>query len=469
MLDTFSSAPVILGYTPRSIFIPFHARRQRWACMITHRRAGKTVGCIRDMIDKAVRKPGGRFAYVAPLRNQAKTVAWDYLKDFARPILAKPPNEAELYVEVRTAGSATARITLYGADNPDALRGPFFDGVVLDEYGDMNPTMLGSIIRPALADRKGWCVVVGTIKGRNQLWRQYEQAVHDPTWYVAYLRASQTHLLSEFELAESRKVMSPEQYAAEFECDPYAAIQGAYYGTYLNTAEADGRITDIPHERGLPVHTAWDLGVGDSTAIWFWQAIGDEIRIIDFYENHGKGLPHYVGELSAKGYQYGKDFVPHDIIVKEFGTGKTRVETMAALGRRPFLVPNHKIMDGINGVRQLLPCCWFDEARCRDGLEALRQYQTEWSDKDRCFRDTPKHDWTSHAADAFRYLAMAAKQLGWSAPPPPRKSLNLPDPRRLQVIIPPPWDEHGDHIPADVREEYAWEIVTRRGRGWGRA
>jgi hypothetical protein len=140
----------------------------------------------------------------------------------------------------------------------------------------------------------------------------------------------------------------------------------------------------------------------------------------------------------AKGYQYGKDFVPHDIIVKEFGTGKTRVETMAALGRRPFLVPNHKIMDGINGVRQLLPCCWFDEARCRDGLEALRQYQTEWSDKDRCFRDTPKHDWTSHAADAFRYLAMAAKQLGWSAPPPPRKSLNLPDPRRLQVIIPPP-------------------------------
>jgi len=161
--------------------------------------------------------------------------------------------------------------------------------------------------------------------------------------------------------------------------------------------------------------------------------------------------------------------VPHDIIVKEFGTGKTRVETMAALGRRPFLVPNHKIMDGINGVRQLLPCCWFDEARCRDGLEALRQYQTEWSDKDRCFRDTPKHDWTSHAADAFRYLAMAAKQLGWSAPPPPRKSLNLPDPRRLQVIIPPPWDEHGDHIPADVREEYAWEIVTRRGRGWGRA
>src|ERR1700730_16512134 len=208
MLDTFSSGPVILGYTPRSVFIPFHARGQRWACMIMHRRAGKTVACIRDMIDKVVRKPGVRFAYVAPLRNQAKTVAWDYLKDFARPILSKPPNEAELYVEISTLGtnSAPARITLFGADNQDALRGQFFDGVVLDEYGDMNPTMFGQIIRPALADRKGWAVIVGTIKGRNQLWQQYEQAVHDPTWYTDFLRASATHLLPESELAEARKV-----------------------------------------------------------------------------------------------------------------------------------------------------------------------------------------------------------------------------------------------------------------------
>jgi phage terminase large subunit len=159
-------------------------------------------------------------------------------------------------------------------------------------------------------------------------------------------------------------MMSPEQFAAEFECDPSAAIQGAYYGKELVVAEAEDRITDVPYEVALPVHTAWDLGIGDSTAIWFWQAAGNEVRVIDYYENHGKALPHYVSELEARqgkwGYRYGKDFLPHDAKVKELGTGKTRVETLSGLGRKVSLIPNAKIIDGINAARQLLPKCWFD-------------------------------------------------------------------------------------------------------------
>jgi phage terminase large subunit len=420
---------VSLGYAPRPQFKPFHRRRQRWSCMITHRRAGKTTACLMDMVGKAMDKPGGRYAYIAPLRNQAKTVAWDMLKKFAaEPIRSKPPNEAELYVEITTlgTGSAAARITLFGADNPDALRGQAFDGVVLDEYADMPPSLMGSVVRPALTDRRGFCTIVGTVKGRNQLWEQYSQAVHDRKWYTAFLRASQTHLLPEAELADARRQMSPEQYASEFECDPYAAIQGAYYGSYLNQLEAREQIGQVPCAPILPVHTAWDLGIGDSTAIWFWQAIGGEIRVIDYYENHGKGLDHYVAELEARQYRYGKDFVPHDAHVRELGTGKTRVETLVALGREPAVIPRHTVADGINAVRLILPNCWFDAEKCHVGLEALRQYQAEYNDKKRDFSLAPRHDWTSHAADAFRYMAQAYQGVRAEEPPEPRRNWNKP-------------------------------------------
>ena len=203
--------------------------------------------------------------------------------------------------------------------------------------------------------------------------------------------------------------MSEEQYASEFECDPYAAILGAYYGHEMGKAEREGRISvtaDIV-ERNLPVHTAWDLGMGDSTAIWFWQAAGTEIRVIDYYESHGKALDHYVSVLGIRGYPYGRDFVPHDAKVKELSTGKTRVETLAELGRKPTLIAQHKIEDGINAVRKLLPRCWFDAKKCETGIEALRQYRADYDEKQKVFKTKPRHDWTSHPADAFRYMAMA--------------------------------------------------------------
>ena len=418
-------------------------RKQRWSVIIAHRRAGKTVACLMDMLDHALRSklPNARYAYVAPFYVQAKSVAWDYLKEFARPVLAGSPNESELRVDLLNG----ARISLYGGDNGDRLRGLALDGVILDEFADMPASLWGQVIRPALTDRRGWATIIGTVKGKNQLWQSYESALDQPeTWYSQILRASETGILDADELADARRGMTAEEYAAEFECDPLAAIMGAYFGKELARAEQAGRICEVPYNPDLLVHTAWDLGIGDSTAIWFFQAHAGEIRVIDHYENSGQGLGHYVSELNARSYRYGKDYVPHDARVRELGTGRTRLETLVALGRNPSLVPAHKIMDGINAARLAVPRCWFDASRCKDGLEALRQYRADYDDKARTFKDAPKHDWTSHTADAFRYLAMAYREI---APPEPEKPKALFKPMNQLT-----YDELHELTPSKARE-----------------
>ena len=398
---------VNLGYKSRSVFVPFHKRKQRWSVIIAHRRAGKTVACLMDTLARALKDKSGnaRYAYIAPYYIQAKSVAWDYLKLFARPVLAAPPNESELRVDLING----ARITLYGGDNGDRLRGLALDGVILDEFADMPPSLWGAVVRPALADRKGWATVIGTIKGRNQLWQLYDEA--DPEqWFRSVLKASETGILEPNELSDLQRTMTPEAYAAELECDPSAAILGAYFGKDIAQAEREGRITTVEAEPGIPVNTAWDLGIGDSTVVWFWQAVGNEIRVVDHYENHGQAIPHYVAEIEARGYKQGIDYVPHDARVRSLETGRTRIETLISLGRKPRLVADHKVMDGINAARLTMPRVWFDADKCRQGIEALRQYRADYDEKTRAFKDTPKHDWTSHTADAFRYLCMAWRE-----------------------------------------------------------
>lgn len=211
----------------------------------------------------------------------------------------------------------------------------------------------------------------------------------------------------------------PERYDHIWEGDFAQVFEGAYYVKEMLAAREQGRICSVPVAPGVPVHTAWDLGIGDSTAIWFFQMVGNEIRVVDFYENSGHGLPHYAEMLAAKGYEYGDDWVPHDARVRELGTGRTRVETLISLGRKPRLVPAHNLMDGINAVRETLPHCWFDEKRTDYGLDALRQYRSEFNEDTAVFSDKPLHDWTSHAADAFRYLAMAWREVVAKPPAPP--------------------------------------------------
>ena len=418
---------IVLDYAPRRVFLPYHDRLQRWSIIVAHRRCGKTVATINDLIKHAVLCPRdhGRFAYVAPFLSQAKEVAWEYIKRFAQPLITDK-NEAELWVQLLNG----ARIRVHGADNPDRLRGAYLDGVILDEYADMRPTVWGEVIRPMLADREGWATFIGTPKGKNEFWAMWQAAQDRPDWHAVMLKASQTGILPQSELDDARADMSPEQYEQEFECSFDAAIIGAYYGHHIAEAERDGRVKLVEPDPALPVHTAWDLGIGDSTAIWFWQAAPDGLRIVDFLEDHGKGLPHYASELSARGYRYGVDFVPHDAKARELGTGRTRVETLVSLGRNPQLIPMHTVDDGINAVRQLFPRMWFNEETTRKGLEALRQYRAEYDEKHKAFKTRPRHDWTSHAADAARYMAMAYRDLAQikpkRKPTPPPGTVMLP-------------------------------------------
>ena len=413
----------VIPYGPRRVFIPFHMRKARWAVLVAHRRCGKTVACVNDLIARALnlKQPHGRYAYVAPFLSQAKEVAWEYLKRFAQPATADK-NESELWVELVNG----ARIRIHGADNPDRLRGAYLDGVVLDEYADMRPSVWGEVIRPMLADRKGWGVFIGTPKGRNEFYQIYDGAengwpqpngsrLRDDNWLAMMLRASETRLLDDQELADAAKTMTPEQYQQELECSFDAAIVGAYYGKEIAEAERQGRVRDVPWEPSIPVHTAWDLGIGDATAIWFFQVVGtearSEIRLIDHYEQNGQGLDHFLGVLRQRGYDYGTDFVPHDARVRELIAGRSRVEYLSDKGLNLKVVAQHRVDDGINAARLTLPRCLFDRTKCAQGLEALRQYRTEFDEKTRAFKDNPRHDWSSHTADAFRYLAMGWREV----------------------------------------------------------
>lgn len=406
------SRPVIIPYSPREIFVPFHSRfaeNRRFAVIVAHRRAGKTVACVNDLILHAARSTlkNPRFAYIAPFYSQAKDVAWQYLREYAGAIPGASFHEQELRCDLPNG----ARVRLYGADHYDRLRGLYFDGVVLDEYADMDPRAWSEVIRPALSDRHGWAVFIGTPKGRNAFAELYEKHKSDPQWFSALLRASETGIIDDQELRATRGEMTEDQYEQEYECSFDAAVYGAYYARLLNDAAKERRIGRVPHDPSLPVYTAWDLGIGDTTAIWFAQFNGREIWLIDYYENHGEALAHYSKVLKRnETYQYADHFLPHDAEARELGTGRTRVETLASLGIKPIkIAPRLAVEDGINAARLLLPMMWIDEEKCARGLDALRNYRAEYDGKRQTLKVRPLHDWSSHGADAFRMLAVSYK------------------------------------------------------------
>lgn len=386
-----------------------------------------------DLIDHALRcrKSNGRYAYVAPYYAQAKDVAWSYLKQYTAPLPGCEHNETELRVDLPTG----ARLRLYGADNYDRMRGIYLDGIILDEYADMDPRAWSEVIRPALSDRKGWGVFIGTPKGRNAFWEVWEFAQKSPEWFALRLKASETKIVDSQELSDARETMTPEQYEQEFECSFDAAIIGAYYGREIADAERAGRVGKVDYDPALPAHTSWDLGKGANMAVWIWQAAPDGVRVIDYLEGeHEDGLKEIVGKLSGLPYRYGDDWVPHDAKAREIGSGRTRVETLMALQRKPRLVPDHSVMDGINAVKVSFPRIWIDAERCRYGLEALRQYRSEYDEKKKVFRDAPRHDWSSHAADSFRYMAMAWRTLQ-PAPRPKDVMAELKKPRTAADVF----------------------------------
>ena len=401
---------VKIPYKPRALQSEMHKNLKRWNVLVMHRRFGKTVFAVNHMIKHALTcpLPRPRVALIAPTFTQAKRISWDYVKHYAGVIPGVTFNETELRADFPNGG----RIMLLSGENPDALRGIYLDLCVFDEYGMQNPIVWGEVVRPALSDREGAAIFLGTPAGHNHFFDILQQAKEQTEegseqWYWKIAKASETKVVKELELDAARVQMTPEQYEQEYECSFTAAIIGAYYGKLLAALDDDNRITRVPYDPGLPVHTAWDLGINDSTAIWFAQVYrGGAVNVIDYYENSGVGLDHYAEVLRKKDYHWGDHLAPHDIEVRELGSGKSRLETAFGLGIRFKVIPKMKIADGINAARMLIPKCYFDREKCAEGLEMLRQYRQEWDDRKRMFRDQPRHDFTSHSADAFRYLAL---------------------------------------------------------------
>lgn len=392
------------GYRPRPHQAEMHREKKRFNLFICHRRFGKTVSAINELIHGALTntRERPRLGYIAPYYKQAKQIAWDYLKHYSRPIPGTTFNESELRVDFPNG----ARVTLYGADNPDSLRGIYLDGCVIDEPAQCPRSLYGEVVRPALTDRKGWVIFIGTPKGHDHFYELYKDAVKDDTWLVKMFKASDTGIIEKGELDEARRQMSEDEFEQEFECSFQAAVQGAYYAQALALVRSQHRICRFQVEDGIPVNTVWDLGMDDYTVIGFYQNCGREPRWVDFYENNGEGLTHYKKILAEKDYLYGNNYFPHDVAVKELGTGKSRKEVLEAMGIRVTVAPRLPVEDGIEAARKFLSLCWFHEDKCAQLIDHLSLYRRVWDDKLGVFRDRPVHDINSHAADMFRYAAI---------------------------------------------------------------
>ena len=412
------------NYVPRGLQEELHyiSAEKRFMVLNLHRRFGKTVFAINDMVDVLLRKtdrqPQG--AYIAPTYGQAKRVAWDIFKQYFSSLPNVQFKEGDLQIIIpRPHLGDNVKLWLLGAENPDSLRGMYLDYGTLDEYASMSPIIWSQVVRPALSDRKGKGTFIGTPQGMNHFYDIYiaagDPSLHD--WFSRTITVEDSGYISAEELESARKTMTEDEYNQEFMCSFTAALTGAYYSKYLQTAEAEGRITEVPYDPRFPVATFWDLGISDSMSIWFIQKIGQFYNVIDYLEFAGKGIEYYVKELFNKPYVYGKQHFPHDVKQRSLITGKERMSSFQDLGIRPIIaVPKCKQkMDMINAVRFILPLCRFDRFKCGEGLNALRNYQAEWDPKKKIFKDTPKHDWSSHAADSFGCFAMGQTDSSFQA------------------------------------------------------
>ena len=386
--------------------------KNRFVVGVMHRRFGKTVAAINQIVKRAIEcdLESPRYAYVAPTYTQAKRIAFDYLVKYTKP-LGAVANISELRVDFWGR-----RISLHGADNADSLRGGYYDGVVLDEVGDMNPKVWNEVLRPALADRLGWALFIGTPKGNNHFKELRDRAEVTDDWALVEFKASETNIIIESELNAAREEMGQDKYRQEFECDFNSAVEGSYYGAIINTIEEKGHITRIERDDLCRSFVAWDLGMGDSTCLWVAQLVGKEVRLIDCVENHGQGLDWYVRWLQEHDYAGWTQILPHDVEVRELGTGRSRKEVLQEAGLEITVAPRLSVADGIQAVRRLLPRCWFDP-KTKQGLDALRNYRREHDEKRNVFYEKPLHDWASHYSDSFRYLAVGLDESdsSWSS------------------------------------------------------
>lgn len=352
-----------------------------------------------------------RFGYIAPFYVQAKEIAWAYLKHYTAPLapLGMKYHEADLCI---TFGHNNATIRLYGAENAERMRGLYFDGIAPDEAQGMSSAMLRTVILPCLADRQGWLDLSGTPKGWKNLLGEVVKVAQDSPdeWFLQILKASETGILPQSELDLQRKLMSDNEYAQEYECSFDAAITGAVYGKEMEAIQQAGRIRSGLYDPSLPVHTAWDLGWSDKVAIWFWQRVGMEVRLIDFYQASFESVEHYVGMLAERGYRYGEHYLPHDAANKVLAAGgKSVVEQLHKAGVKTRVVAATTQMNQIEALRWVMRNMWID-SKCEVGIQCLREYRFKWIEDLQRYSDEPRHDGNSHAADACEIIGQVLRK-----------------------------------------------------------
>jgi hypothetical protein len=416
----------------------------RRAIAVWHRRAGKDEICLHHAAVAAMRRIGN-YCHCLPEYAQGRKAIWTAVNPHtgARRIdEAFPPalrintNEQEMFI--RLVNGSTWQVI--GSDHYNtSIVGGSIAGIVFSEYALANPSAW-AYCRPMLEENNGWAAFITTPRGRNHAYEMFKHAAVAPGWFCELQTAEDTGALTRAQLDESLMEYCAlygddagmAQFRQEYLCDWAAAVLGAFYAIEMAAVRAEGRILEVTALPDLPVHRAWDLGVTDDTAIWFYQVQGGQIVLLDYYSASGVGLEHFTEVIARKeqehGWRRGTEYVPHDAKIKEWTSGRTRVETMQGLGFAPMLVPLASVADGINAARRALALCVF-HPRCEPGIAMLEQYRREWDDEKKCFRASPLHDFCSHGADAFRYLAMGYR------PAPPRPPVM---PKREGWVFPPP-------------------------------
>jgi hypothetical protein len=408
----------------------------RRAFLVWHRRAGKDDNCLHYQATAAIQRPA-TYWYMLPQQNQVRRSIWDAVNphtgrrriDEAFPAeICRAKRKQDMVIDLVNG----AMVHFLGSDGFDALVGSPPYGLVFSEFALTSPNAW-AFLRPILDENGGWAIFNTTPRGKNHAYQMLKYAQSRPDWFVQVCVPTDTDVFSPAQLEDAREeyatLYGPEDGAAlykqEYWCSFDVALVGAYYGRYLADSEGAGRIKTVPYDPILPVVTAWDLGMDDYTAVWFVQCAAGEVRVIDYLEGSGQGLEHYARQILSRPWVYSDHILPHDVQVREMGTGRSRLEVLHSLGlhqARP--IPAQSIGDGINAVRSILPRCWFDAERCKQGLEALRMYRRQYDDAKKIYLDRPEHDWTSHAADAFRYLALGLDERE-EGPRKPKQYKNL--------------------------------------------
>lgn len=387
-----------------------HNATARWIVLVVHRRGGKTVASLNHLQRDALTTPNSRFAYIAPTYKQAKDLAWDLIKYYARTIPGVSFNESELRVDYPNG----SRIRLYGADNPDSLRGISLWGVVFDEYSQQPSNIFTEIIRPALSDHRGYAIWIGTPKGKNEFYKLYQYGLNNVGWLSVLLTVDDTGIIPQDELIDARRLMSEDEYNQEFMCSFETSVKGAVYADEWGDLVKQQRLITIPYDETLPTYSAWDFGIGDATAVGIYQVppLGLEVRMIDYYENSNQPLQHYVDWLKNKPYKLTMSYGDPSGQNRQLNTGRSVFEDLNSdqvtkyLGYpiRMFARRGHNI-DKINSVKKLLKILWVDP-KCQKFIEAVKNYHYTWDEKKGEFSELPYHDWSSHACDQLGYFAV---------------------------------------------------------------